>query len=171
MDNAESKQLSPQETSYITVCYFSLPLVWAKLLFAFLYITGQVGGSVSLPLWIDSTNHGNSYFVASFISFLYCVILGFATLFIKIFLPDKIGETEKNFPTKLLAQTGISNGLSTFLIICASSGTRTAPYLQAILGSFIIPLTVLVRYRISQLKSIFKSFMEVVHVPEKVVKL
>ena len=163
MDDGESTKLLPHETSYFTVCYFSLPLLWAKLLFAFCYVAGQVGGSVSLPLWIDSINsvtgdskyhmyHRNSYFVASSMSFLYCVILGFATLFIKVFLPDKIGETEKNFPTKLLAQTGISNGLSTFLIINASSGTRTAPYLQAILGSFIIPLTVLVRYRISQLK-------------------
>ena len=161
MENAESVKPLPLATPYVTMCCFSLPLVWTKLLFAFVFITGQVGMSVTLPLWVDSTNslfrdpeyhiyHVNSYFVASFLSILYCVILGLATLIMRLFLPNRIGETEKNFPTKLLAQIGICNGLSSLLIVNAGSGTRTAPYLQAILGSFIIPLTVLVRYTFSQ---------------------
>ena len=157
MEDDDSIETVPRRSKSVNVGCLSLPIVWANLLFGFLAVAGQVGQNVTLPLWVDSTNslskeskgytpHVDSYFVVSFGSLLFVIIFGLATLFIKLFLPDRIGETEGKFPTKLLAQVGICDGLNGILVVFASSGTRTAPYLQAILGNFIIPLTILVRY-------------------------
>ena len=126
-------------------------LFWANLFFAFVAVAGQVGQNVSLPLWIDSTN-GNksgrsvdSYFVLSFASFSFVIIFGLGTLLIKIFTPKDLGETEKRFPQLLLFLVGLCDALNGALVVFASKGSRTPPYLQAILGNFMIPLTILFR--------------------------
>ena len=136
----------------VRVGFITLPIVWANLLFGILAVAGQVGQNVSLPLWVDSTNSlkgepkVDSYFVVSFASLLFVIIFGLSTLFLVLFVPGKIGETEKKFPILLLAQVGVCDGLNGILVVFASSGKRTAPYLQAILQNFIIPLTILIRY-------------------------
>ena len=141
-----------QERTYVRVGRLSLPTVWANLLFGILAVAGQVGQSVTLPLWIDSTNSlkgepkVDSYFVVSFASLLFVIIFGLGTLFLALFVPNTIGNTEREFPILLLAQVGILDGLNGILVVSASSGKRTAPYLQAILGNFIIPLTISFRY-------------------------
>ena len=128
-----------------------IPLFSANLFFSFIAIAGQVGQNVSLPLWIDSTN-GNrsgrsvdSYFVLSFASLSFVVIFGLGTLFIRIFSPQDIGETEKRSPNSLLFLVGLCDALNGALVVFASKGSRTPPYLQAILGNFMIPLTILFR--------------------------
>ena len=135
--------------------------VWANLFFAILAVSGQVGQNVSLPLWIDSTNSGSgksstagdsgkptvdSYFVLSFASLSFVIIFGLGTLFIRIFRPHLIGETERHFPHRLLVLVGVCDALNGVLVVFSGSGTRTAPYLQAILGNFLIPLTLIARY-------------------------
>ena len=126
--------------------------IWANLLFAIIAVTGQVGQNVTLPLWIDSTNSKksgptvDSYFVLSFASLSFVIVFGFGTLIIRLASPELIGSTERNFPHKLLALVGFCDAMNGVLVVFASSGTRTAPYLQAILGNFMIPLTMAVRY-------------------------
>jgi len=128
-----------------------MPLVCANLFFSFFAVVGTVGQNVSLPLWVDSTN-GNlsgrsvdSYFVLSFASLSFVVIFGLGTLFIRIYSPQDIGETEKRFPQFLLFLIGLCDALNGAVIVFASKGSRTPPYLQAILGNFGIPLTILFR--------------------------
>ena len=145
-------EAAPHEKKHVKIGFLSLPILWANLLFGFLAVAGQVGQNVSLPLWVDSTNSMpgelkvDSYFVVSFASLSFVIIFGLGTLFLIVFKPGTIGETERKFPQKLLAQVGICDGLNGLLVVFASSGKRTAPYLQAILGNFIIPLTILFRY-------------------------
>ena len=130
-----------------------MPLVFGNLFFSFFAVVGTVGQNVSLPLWIDSTNENenlsrrsvDSYFVLSFASLMFLVIFGLGILFIRIFSPQDIGETEKRFPHLLLFLIGFCNSLNGAMIVFASKGSRTPPYLQAILGNFGIPLTILFR--------------------------
>ena len=135
----------------VVIGFCEVPLFWANMFFAFLAVTGCVGQHVSLPLWVDSTN-GNtfgptvdSYFVLSFACLLFVIIFGLGRLLIQIFSPHTFGETEKHFPHLLLFLVGLSNALNGLLIVFAAKGTRTPPYLQAILGNFLIPLTVVFR--------------------------
>ena len=135
-----------------------MPLFCANLFFSFFAVVGTVGQTVSLPLWIDSTNENenlsgrsvDSYFVFSFASLSFVVIFGLGTLFIRIFSPQDIGETEKRFPHLQLFLVGLCDSLNGAMIVFASKGSRTPPYLQAILGNFGIPLTILFRWVISR---------------------
>lgn len=131
---------------------FEIPLFIANLTFAFVAVAGQVGQNVSLPLWVDSTN-GNtsgptvdSYFVLSFASLSFVVIFGIGTLIIRLVSPAAIGETEKRFPHRLMFLVGLFDALNGALVVFASKGSRTPPYLQAILGNFMIPLTIMFRW-------------------------
>ena len=143
----------------VTIGCCEVPLFLANLFFAFLTVTGQLGENVSLPLWVDSTNENtsgptvDSYFVLSFASLSFVVIFGLGTLLIRIFSPTNIGETEKRFPHPLLFLVGLCDALNGVLVVFASKGSRTPPYLQAILGNFSIPLTVFFRWVNSNLKS------------------
>ena len=135
----------------VIIGFCEVPRFWANMFFAFLLVTGLVGENVSLPLWIDSTN-GNtsgptvdSYFVLTFSSLSFAIIFGLGTLLIRIFSPNTLGETEKHFPHRLMFLVGLCDALNGVPVVFASKGTRTPPYLQAILGNFLIPLTVLFR--------------------------
>jgi hypothetical protein len=130
---------------------FTPAIYWANLFFSFLAVAGQVGQSVSLPLRIDSTNENlsgrsvDSYFVLSFASLSFVVIFGLGTLYLRIFSPKDLGETKKRCPHLLLFLVGLCDALNGAMIVFASKGSRTPPYLQAILGNFGIPLTILFR--------------------------
>lgn len=143
----------------VKIGFCEIPLFWANLLFAFVAVAGQVGQNVSLPLWIDSVMNGNhsgksvdSYFVLSFASLSFVIVFGLGTLFTKIFSPQDLGETEKRFPHLLLFLVGLCDALNGALVVFASKGSRTPPYLQAILGNFMIPLTILFRVLIVRKK-------------------
>ena len=152
---------------------FEVSLSIANIFFAFLAVVGQVGQNISLPLWIDSRNlpsHGHTnhstnrtnsssgdggdeyqprvdgFFVFSFASISFVVISGTMLLLIRLFQPQWLGEAEQKFPHSQLFLVGLLAGLGGALIVFASSGNRTAPYLQAILGNFMIPLTMIFRY-------------------------
>ena len=99
-----------------------------------------------------STGNGDGYqprvdgfFVYSFACVSFVVIFGAALIFIRIFKPHRLGETERRFPHSQLFLIGLFDALNGLLVVFAGSGTRTAPYLQAILGNFLIPLTMAFR--------------------------
>ena len=151
-----------QKNNKVRLGCVEVPLLFANIVFAFIAVGGQTGQNVSLPLWIDSTNKGSSnftshsnttvsqptvdsYFVLTFSCLSFVVIYGFSLVLTKIFYPYKIGATERDFPHLLLFLIGMCDALNGVLVVFASSGKRTAPYLQAILGNFSIPLTLIVR--------------------------
>ena len=139
-----------EERRTFSIGSWEVSLFWTNLLFAFVAVAGQFGQNVSLPLWIHSTNDTNnsaltveSYFVLSFASVSFVVIFGLGILFIRVFSPRDLGVTERSFSHVLLFLIGLCNALNGVLTVFASS--RTPLYLQAILGTFMIPSTMLFR--------------------------
>lgn len=135
--------------SMVKMGFFKVPLFWANFIFAFTTVFSTVGQNVSLPLWIDSTK-GNSpghtvdsYFVLLFTNVVFLVIFGIATLHVRIYSPKALKG--KEVPHKLLFLVGLFDALNDAMVSFASKGSRTPPYLQNILGSFMIPLTILFR--------------------------
>ena len=97
-----------------------------------------VGGSEYQP-------RVDAYFCLTFIGISLVVIFGVTLLLIRVFQPNWLGETERRFPHSQLFLVGFFFTLNGVLVIFACSGSRTAPYLQAILGNFMIPLTMIFR--------------------------
>lgn len=87
----------------------------------------------------------DAFFVFAFACISFVVIFGTTLLFVRLFQPHRLGETERKFPHLQLFLVGLFDALNGVLVVFASSGSRTAPYLQAILGNFMIPLTMAFR--------------------------
>jgi len=132
----------------------------ATFVFAFTCVTGQITQYVSLPLWIDSTSHSentsvnqtlkwhptmDSYFVVSFASLSFVIVFNFGILLCDCIFPKYLVTTEWSY-RRLLLLLGFFQGIAAVFIVFSSSGKRTPPYLQAILGNFSIPITLLLRF-------------------------
>lgn len=137
-----------------------------NFLFAALAVLGQVGQNVSLPLWTGSsvvncnvsTGESNSnqtsemdpYFVLSFASFSFVVIFALATIVTAIVSAltgsKYITRDDLTFPQWQFFLIGFFDALNGVFVVFASIPKRTAPFLQAILGNFLIPLTIIFRY-------------------------
>ena len=133
-------------------------LVLLNLFFATLAVVGQVGENVSLPLWSNAassncsiyrspTSSGNmdSYFILSFASFSYVVIFGVITLVMFVVRRKSITYDDLTFPQWQFMLIGLCDALNGILIVFAAPPNRTAPFLQAILGNIVIPLTIILR--------------------------
>ena len=73
-------------------------------------------------------------------------VLGMLTLVTYLCCAGQITQKETSYPHRYFIIAGSAQGLSSLLFLYASSGMRTAPYLQALLGNFHIPLTFTARY-------------------------
>ena len=129
--------------------------------FAVLAVVGQVGQNVSLPLWSSATQPCNSqnissnsstytavmdpYFVLSFASLSFVVIFGVIALVTAIVHPSSITKDDLRFPQWQFFLIGLFDALNGVLVAYASPSARTAPFLQAVLGNFLIPLTIVFR--------------------------
>lgn len=140
-------------------------LVVLNLFFATLAVVGQVGENVSLPLWSNAassncsiyrsaTSSGNmdSYFILSFASFSYVVIFGVITLVMFVVRRKSITYDDLTFPQWQFMLIGLCDALNGILIVFAAPPNRTAPFLQAILGNIVIPLTIILRLLILRKK-------------------
>ena len=137
----------------------NLVLLAANIVFAVLSVVGQVGQNVSLPLWLaaaQTNNSGNSsrndevysmgpYFVLSFSSLAFVVVFGLATAINFLLFPKGVTKHELEFPQWQLFLVGFFDALNGLFVVYASPPVRTAPFLQAILGNFLIPLTIVFR--------------------------
>lgn len=99
------------------------------------------------------------YFVLSFSSLAFFVISGAITAILLLLkltlhllkadvsLPHvlNISREDLKFPQWQFALIGAFSALNGVLVVAASLPTRTAPFLQAILGNFLIPLTITFR--------------------------
>ena len=141
-------------TSYCSLRRF------ATILFSVVTMTGQLMQYLSLPLWIDSTSHSkgtstnqtvkrkpslDSYFVVSFASFSFVIVFGSVILLCDCIFPKYLVTTDWRY-RRLLLLVGLIMGTAAMFIVFSSSGKRTPPYLQAILGNFSIPFTILLRW-------------------------
>lgn len=86
------------------------------------------------------------YFIVLAHAFLTTVIFGIILLGILIFAPGQIGNTERNYSKGILFATGGGQAVAAILTMYALSGTRTAPYLIAILGNLHVPVQFSVRW-------------------------
>ena len=143
-----------EERRVFNIGSWEFDLLWTNLLFAFVVVVGDVGQDISLHLyWLSSSKEStkscqviDSYFVLSFGSLSSFVIFGLGALFIRIVFPRHLGENEKSFPQFSLSLIGLCSALNEALAVFAISTTRTPLYLQIILGTLTIPLTVLFRW-------------------------
>ena len=112
-----------------------------------------MGQNVVLPLWLSAYPltevSVDGYFV---FTFAFVVIFGVWTLVLAIISSFQsagkkmISLTEYTFPQFELFKIGFCDALNGIMVIFAASPERTSPLLQTILGNFLIPLTVALRY-------------------------
>lgn len=128
----------------------------ATILFSIVAVTGQVTQYVSLPLWIDSTTSAqkqtgewkptvDGYFVVSFASLSFVIAFGLVLLCSDFICRNYLVKTDWNY-RRLMLLVGSFQGVSAIFIVFSSSGNRTPPYLQAILGNFSVPVTLILRF-------------------------
>lgn len=148
-------------------------LIAANVLFAALAIFGQVGQNVTLPLWTsaatsscqhntggqndsNSSNQTNGtgggggggpsmdpFFVVTSASLAFVVIFGVLTLVSALFKAVTVDDLR--FPQWQLFLIGFFDALNGIMVVYSSPSARTAPFLQAVLGNFMIPLTIIFR--------------------------
>ena len=134
----------------------------ATVFFAFAIVTGQVTQYVTLPLWIDSTSNItsvtsaqnqtskwkptlDSYFVLSFACSVFVIVFGSASVCNAFVFPRYSVIATDWSRRRLFLLVGFFQGLAAVFIVFSSSGKRTPPYLQAILGNFSIPIILVLR--------------------------
>ncbi len=111
----------------------------------------------------ENSTNGSTYqpemdpfFILSFASLSFVVVFGTITAvlaivqyFVNNFHTSKVNwisvENDLKFPQWQLCLIGVFDALNGVFVVFASSPARTAPFLQAILGNFIIPLTIFFR--------------------------
>lgn len=138
----------------------SLPL-WASAASSF----DNPNCTVMNDSYTDPMNSSNStstpemdpYFVLSSASFSFVIIFGFCTLFTLLvqFILNSFSSEKKYsfitlkddvyFPQWQLILIGFFDAMNGVFVVFASPASRTAPFLQAILGNSLIPLTILFR--------------------------
>ncbi len=132
----------------------------------------RIGYFILAPVWLDFfritsfpwgnlTNHSRSDDVMSVlplasqeIGVLFLVIgqFGFTALGTGVMLlammvmcPGVLTQTDYGYPKRRILLVGFCFGLSTIGINNSISGTRTPPYIQSILTSFIVPIQFVTR--------------------------
>src|SRR6218665_1261322 len=142
--------------------------------YALLAISSRVGFFIVTPLWLDffkpinSTSlrnqthdldayasSGNSstcphssnpYFAVLGQWTFSSLTLGFGLVLIRVFSPRRLrDDVERSYPKRQFALIGCSQGLASMFLAFAISGSRTPPYLQAILTNFGLPTQFVVR--------------------------
>ena len=94
---------------------------------------------------VEWTQTIDSFFVLSFASSVFVTVFGSALVInIFVFKQYSIHKTDWNH-RRVFLTVGFFQGLAAVFIVFSSSGERTPPYLQAILGNFSIPITLLLR--------------------------
>lgn len=124
--------------------------VRASILLAVGVILGQTGQGVTLPIFADSIGAAGStpYFVVWFASLAFVVILGAVNAVMQMISPRdreaKPGMLTLDFQKGPIV-IGLCDALNGMMVVFASPSSRTPPYLQALLGNFTVPLTIIVR--------------------------
>ena len=114
--------------SYVTYCFHA-----------------GAASTVSMPLYVDDLSSrspdSDPYFVATLVSALFAILFG-GILAGAMMFTDKLNASNTDFSHLQMALVGVCSGCSGTLSMFATPTTRTSGFLQAIIGSFAIPLTV-----------------------------
>lgn len=126
-------------------------------------VSSRSATSILTPVWLDalnnhsdpnvsscdlpeSTRHIDAYPVMFIATLMFVILFGIILLFTKCVCPYLITERETEYDKRVFAVIGVSDTVFAICIVYASSGCRTAPYLQSLFSNFSIPLTFIIRY-------------------------
>ena len=127
-------------------------------------IVSNSGSSILTPLWLDALDqtgnasnscgnytsefHIDAYATMFIVNTVYVILFGAIVLVSWCCCcPGQVTERERSYPKCQFAIIGVSDTLSAVCFVYASSGCRTAPYLQSIASNFSVPVTFIVRYK------------------------
>ncbi|XP_060554802.1 uncharacterized protein LOC132715756 [Ruditapes philippinarum] len=139
-----------------------IPAVGACLLIVF-SILSRSGTSILTPLWLDAENNHtdnvttscdtrnsdhqiDAYTIMFITNFIFVMLFGVVLLVTKFVCPYLITERETKYNKKEFALIGVSDTVSGICFVYASSGCRTAPYLQSLAANFSVPVTFIIRF-------------------------
>ena len=144
----------------------------ASVLITFLLVVLSIGSrsatSILTPIWLDSLNTNTNvsdkcslnatdnaytvtehridpYSIMFIVNFLIVVFLGLVLIATRIMCPYLITDKERNYDKREFVLIGVSDTLAAICFVYASSGCRTAPYLQALAANFSVPVTFIMR--------------------------
>ncbi len=143
--------------SLLAVCvrftYFVITPLWLdffkKYAIPDLNITNSSQENINaIPLFpsIPIKQNVNSFFIIFGQWLVTSTLFGMLLIGMKIFTPNKITDTERNYPKKIFFIIGFSQGISSILFNFALSGSRSPPYLESLLTNFEIPVQFIIRY-------------------------
>lgn len=99
------------------------------------------------------------YFCAFSQAFFSTIFYGTGYVIILVFFPHHITTRERSYPHTQLVATGAAQAMSaTFMNLCLS-GTRTAPYLVALLGNFLVPIQFTTRLIVLRKRPTLRKFL------------
>ncbi|XP_021370555.1 uncharacterized protein LOC110461435 [Mizuhopecten yessoensis] len=120
--------------------------------------------TICTPLWLDSigptkkeTNatsnnsstpsfrHVDGFSIILQVNIVFCTVSGVIVLCLKL-CSNQLTDANQSFPKLQFFWIGFADSLSSIFSVYASSGTRTAPYLQALAINFAIPITFIIRF-------------------------
>lgn len=105
--------------------------------------SSEEGNNVSRP---DCPHTPNPFFTVLGQWTFSTVLFGLCSLAILLVRPEMIrNQAERSYPKRNFVIIGTSQGVSSILMAYSISGSRTPPYLQAILINFVIPIQFTVR--------------------------
>ncbi|XP_067659081.1 crt homolog 1-like [Haliotis asinina] len=132
--------------SRLRSCIGGLSINAKSIILSLFALLGHLGTSLVLPIWSSTFDKiGSDVFVGQFVdTFWELLILSAVYLGWKFF--DRELPLRPTVSLKSLAIYGFTNALTGAFIVFASLPERTPPYLQSIIGSSLIPFTVMCRY-------------------------
>ena len=143
----------------------AVPTTCCRQFYVLLLALGVVltisGSTILTPLWLDAINnetnnttnstvnpvkdyHQNDAYANIFITNLVFLVLT-AMYYIYLKCTHQFSAADYEYPQSHFFYMGLADSVSSCCFVFASSGDRTAPYLQAIAGNFAIPVTFFVR--------------------------
>ena len=137
------------------------------IFFTGLMILCRIVALISAPLWLDSLSAGNTsdhqntsnsgnhsdttshktnpFFIVFIQTFVAFIFFSICLLVIFIGKSSLITPVERNYSKRLFFIPGLLQALSIVMLYYSLSGQRTAPYLQALLANFAIPVQFILR--------------------------
>lgn len=124
-------------------------------------ILSNSGSSILTPLWLDALDengnasntcgnyssefHIDAYATMFIVNFVFAFLFGVIVFFLWCCCPGQITEREKSYSKWQFVLIGVSDTFAAVCFVYASSGCRTAPYLQSIATNFYVPVTFVIR--------------------------
>ena len=135
--------------------------------FTTLMILCRIGSFIVSPLWLDSfnssnhshhnnmsvtSNHSdcvyhktNPFFIVFVQTFIPFIFFSFCLVILLLCSPSMITPAERKYPKKLFFIPGVFQAITSLMLYYSLSGQHTAPYLQAVLNNFSIPIQFILR--------------------------